>query len=498
MDLQWTDAQWISFFEKFGPAISLYHRLYELYTILRSEKVWIFTHNDVNSSTSKWNFSGVVLGDNTDTDAKLYIEIASLYGGTTVSVYKDSGKHYNDMVCQGTGSGILPYTITLAEKNDSGLTGTVTLFAVTPSSDIYLTLTQGMLAQINNLDVEDDFDARIKADLATVMAPIAGDLLTAIERIRTIVSTYLLSRFTSEKMETAENGVYFPDDSQATGGTVTIEDDGVFKYLEDNMEDNTPNLQALKANGIAYALPVEDANNTGEAEFAAVPGRQNLRKGKITFECTDATHGSETFEVSLMSERGVRLEANNDLVVDSTYRDSVLGLNDFIIRHKVTEVGESLNKFSTWVITGINDENSDSGVIYWEHSTATGFKLRGFSDAARANAVIETTTTVTGAGTYTFVALNDSGLAGSVVASGAISADPYQFSTSQTFFAVGDKIYMTTFNNFEGYISTFFARNLRYEFPTLPSLYTIPDEIGNRGFGPGFGELWKAIFLSWV
>lgn len=495
MDLQWTDAQWISFFEKFGPAISLYHRLYELYTILRSEKVWVFTHNDVNSYTSLWNFDGIVLGQNTDEDAKLYVEIASLYGGTTVSVYKASGKHYLDLVCQGTGSGPTPYTITLSEKNDSGLTGTVTVTGAVTSSDIYLTITQGMLAQLQNLSVEDDFDARIKADLQTVMAPIAGDLLTAIDRIRSVTSTYLLSRYASEKMETAENGVYFPDDSQATGGTVTIEDDGVFKYLEDNMEDNTPNLQTLKANSIAYATPVEDPNNTGEAEFAAVPGRQNLRKGKITFECTDGTHGSETFSVTLMSERGIRLEANNDLIVDSTYRDSVMGLNDFIIRRKVTEFLDTENIFSNWIITGVNDENSLYGRIYWRVDGSGN--LYGYSDAARTQLVAQNTS-LGPPGGYPIVAMNDSGLGGSFVYTGSPSGTPYDFYTEQTFFAEGDKVYMATYNNFQGYISTFFARNLRFEFPTLPSLYTVPDEIGNRGFGPGFGELWEAAFLAWV
>ena len=153
MDLNWSDAQWISFFEKFGPAISLYHRLYELYTILRSEKVWVFELNDINGYCSNWEFDGVVLGQNTDVDGKVYIEVASLYGGTTVSVYKASGKHYLDMVCQGTGSGLAPYQITLSEKNDSGLTGYVEVSGAVTTSDIQLILTQGMLAQIDNLEV---------------------------------------------------------------------------------------------------------------------------------------------------------------------------------------------------------------------------------------------------------------------------------------------------------------------------------------------------------
>jgi hypothetical protein len=264
------------------------------------------------------------------------------------------------------------------------------------------------------------------------------------------------------------------------------------------MFDNTPNLQTLLANSVGYAQPVEDANNTGDAEFAAVSGRQNLRNGKITFECIAATPGSEQFQVSTMTERGIRLEATNYLYVDQTFRDSVLGLNDFTIRHKVTEVGETSAVFSQWLITGIDADNSDNGQIYWKWDSGDNL-LKGYSDAARTNLVIQTSIINGGpAALHIFSAQNNSGLAGSVYYSGGVMPDPYQFSTTQTFFAVGDKIYMETFNDYGGYISTFFARNLRYEFPTVGISNTIPDAVGNRGFGPGFGVLREYTHVIWT
>ena len=487
MDLNWTDAQWISFFEKAGPSISLYHHLYELYTILRSKKVWVYTANDIDNDFAQWNLSGVVLGNNTNSNGIIWVSIANIYGGNTVSLYRDSGKHYSDMVAQGTGVGLYPQTIVLSETNSSGLSGTVLLDSALVSSDIYLVICQGLLAQIDNLDQEDDFDARYLADLQSVMAPIASDILNGIDRMRSVVSTYFLSRFGSEKMETAENGVVFPDDSQSTAGVVEIEDDGVFKYLLDAMADNTPNPQRLKDNNVGFEdVPVQDVNNVGEAVFTALDPRQNMRNGRITFECTGATFGSEQFSASTMTERGIRLEAANDLVVEQTFRDSVLGLNDFTIGRAVTEVADPDGKFSNYMVTGADDDNTTSGHIYLRYVHATT-EINAYSDAAR-TLVVANVAGVVGAATYTLTEQNDSGLTVQLDYAGGLGANS-DFEISVLAFAIGDKVYIETGNSWAGYLSTFFARNLRFEFLVDSALFTIPDGIGNRGFGPGFGVL---------
>ena len=91
-------------------------------------------YNDNNNQLSDWSFAGLSYGNNTDADGKLYIDLAVGGAGHQVSVYSDSAR--SALVAQGdiAASG----TVTLAEKNASGLTGTVVLTWTGADGDIYL------------------------------------------------------------------------------------------------------------------------------------------------------------------------------------------------------------------------------------------------------------------------------------------------------------------------------------------------------------------------
>ena len=80
---------------------------------------------------SGWSFSGAVKGTNTDPDGKLFVDV-TLSGGTyTISLYSAPQKASASKVAEGSTASALPQTITLSEQNTSGLSGSVTLESYT-------------------------------------------------------------------------------------------------------------------------------------------------------------------------------------------------------------------------------------------------------------------------------------------------------------------------------------------------------------------------------
>lgn len=96
--------------------------------------------NDTGNALSAWVLNGVRPGFNTDASAKIYVTLDDETPGAgqaRVSLYSDAAKL--NLVAQGSAAN--NNTITLAEQNNSGLSGTVALAAPTASdTDIELTI----------------------------------------------------------------------------------------------------------------------------------------------------------------------------------------------------------------------------------------------------------------------------------------------------------------------------------------------------------------------
>jgi len=76
---------------------------------------------DTDNELDSWSLSGIIIGFNTDSSSKLYVKLTDTAGTRKVEIFKDSNQTLQ--VAEGTlvGDG----TLTLAQKNGSGLSGTV-------------------------------------------------------------------------------------------------------------------------------------------------------------------------------------------------------------------------------------------------------------------------------------------------------------------------------------------------------------------------------------
>ena len=157
MDLGWSQDEWTEFFEKFGPLMSIYWTLFDSVLLMESNEAIMEAQDDPDRQLTYWELEGVRLGKNTDSFGRISCSIAALYGGTTVSLYKNHTRLHPEMVAQGTrvGNG----EVTLTEQNDSGLSGRVWLNGLAANTEIYINVYQGLLAQVGTLVERDKFDA---------------------------------------------------------------------------------------------------------------------------------------------------------------------------------------------------------------------------------------------------------------------------------------------------------------------------------------------------
>lgn len=86
---------------------------------------------DAHEQLSDWSVTGATMS-NTDAGT-LYWNLTNSGSTRTVNAYKDSAEAAGDLVLQGTSSG--DGTITLAEQNSSGLSGSVTVAYTTDDTD---------------------------------------------------------------------------------------------------------------------------------------------------------------------------------------------------------------------------------------------------------------------------------------------------------------------------------------------------------------------------
>jgi hypothetical protein len=97
---------------------------------------------DDNTQLSAWVLNGVRPHHNLEFNAgppvahKLYVDLVDATGTRTVTIWKDSGK--TQKVAEGSLAG--DGTITLAEQNNSGISGTVAVTYTTDDTDIVLTI----------------------------------------------------------------------------------------------------------------------------------------------------------------------------------------------------------------------------------------------------------------------------------------------------------------------------------------------------------------------
>lgn len=91
---------------------------------------------DDQNQLANWDFDGASKGSNTDSAGKVYVSLTNSGTTRTVSVYKDSAR--TQLVAQGQRDG--DGSVTLAEQDSSGLSGSVDVAYTQDDTDIYLIL----------------------------------------------------------------------------------------------------------------------------------------------------------------------------------------------------------------------------------------------------------------------------------------------------------------------------------------------------------------------
>jgi hypothetical protein len=429
-----------------------------------------------------WDLTGIKLGETTDSNGRIWIVVASLYGGTTVSLYNSILKTYPYLIAQGTrtGTGI----VTLSEMNSSGVSGTVVLDSVAASSDIYLDVVQGFLAQVSNMTEYDKFDAQVKALMKELGPNVTAAYEDAMRNLKD-GTLEMLRNFVPDKLSTAERSTVMYVETQAADGTVTVEFTGIGKYLINAMDDQTSPAGAQKVaeSGPWSFTDSVDPDNVGSGSLSWGP-YDHARPGLFTLECVvGGTIGLEEFEVSEKSDDGIRIVGPYRLKTDTTYKSIDLAIHDMTLIRDVTEVSDPENRFSNYTASGVDADNSDNGNLYFRYDKVANV-LYVYSDSAR-TALVAKATGITGPVTANFTEENDSGLSGSTDFNGVDpSTDDYDFQAIVSKFEEGDKIYSQLIEDasFEqAMINTFFGRLFGLVLPS--GVNTIPDGIANRGFG---------------
>jgi hypothetical protein len=482
--INWTQDEWIDFFEKFGPLMSIYWMLYDDVLVMEGNDVWLWER--LGDQFSNWQITGIKLGENTDGDGNIHVSIAALYGGTTVSLYNNSARTFPYLIAQGTrvGAG----AVTFSEMNSSGVSGTVDMDDTTATAVIYLEVVQGFLAQINNLTEYDQFDAQVKALLKEIGPNITGGYIGAVRNIKYGVLD-ILRGFAPDKLGTAEYSTVMFVETQATNGTVTVEFTGIGKYLINAMDDQVApaGVQTVyESNPWGFTDSV-DPNNVGSGVLTWAP-YDHARAGDFTLECVSGgTIGAEEFEVSEKSDEGTRITGSYRLKVAGVYRSVNLGISEMSLSRDVTEVLDPENRFSGYGISGVNASNSNGGNLYFTYDRV-GDILYAYSDATRLSMVAKAVGIAGGGGPVaaTLLEENDSGLTAFVTFNGTDpTTDLYDFQALASTFAKGDRFYsqLTEDGGWNrGMINTFFGRLFGLVLPSSTP-ETILDGIANRGFG---------------
>lgn len=418
-----TDAAYKTLFRKIGHFARRHRQLKNLREFFRRDRTHVLEFNEAADKLSAWTFAGVDYGVNTDEDGYLYVTLTDETPGAgqaRVSVYSDSAR--TALVAQGDAAD--GNTATLTAQNSSGLTGTVLLGTVgATNADIELLvvrdLPMGLILVLN----DDQYDADALAAARIGDAQIVALLDQAIQRnkgafevfARTVIKTFVTSTETEIFRHTVD------DDGT---GLLTLETKGILDDLNDHMADNPGGTaQYIADPNPTLSAWTADSDNDGVVSFTGDAAKDWAQDGTVKVQCTDATLGSEKFEVTFIdSITKATKKARKDATIKKAFVDPDVGLA-FTMNRSVSETNDGNNQLSSYAISGENADNTNGGVLYFAiRANGTDWDIQVFKTAngaannTTADLVAQGTTTASsGTETVTLVEQNASGLSGSVV-----------------------------------------------------------------------------------
>jgi hypothetical protein len=412
-----------SIFKKKGFWIDLIGRAKARRDFLKESQSRIQEMFEQQNKLSSWVFNGVLIGSNTDSAGFLYVKMdidQPAPGDVTVSVYKDSAQ--TQLVAEGSRAGA--GSVTLAEQNDSGLSGTVSYAGGgSDDTDIKLQVVQDARRRLAETysELDEDNTQLVKTIIGTALD---AELASAEALLSSLISAYedvYLRTWLVEELEIPSEFTTTLHDYEysisADGAVSIIRESGILGYLKDIMDDNSSEL-SLQPGTVSIGSEVADADNGGLVVFDSKAASQHSLPGTLHVICKDGTIGSARFSVelvpddlTLLGERSVL--ADNRAQIYQPYADGPTGVSFTINRGTPTESGDASAIFSNYSsISGESPDNSDDGILYFkvtrQATVGAEWKIEIFSDSARTSLVASATTAL-GAGNIS-ITMSGSGL----------------------------------------------------------------------------------------
>lgn len=477
VDLKKTQAEWTALFREFIQYARPLNQFINLRRRYVEDRNRVLEQFDVDQFTSNWKLSGVERGINSPEDGRLFVKIDDETPGAaqaTIGLFKDSALGAPDKVAEGNGAD--SSTVTLAEQNNSGISGTVDIGVVTASS------TDRVLA----IDIDEPLKARtafakdqvgniVLTKFLAQLDTIATNVLSLAVTLKSDLETNFIRRRLSDFLKSATVVVATSVDTIDTNGDVTVTLSGLLEELSDAMNDETVGgQQSIKPNAVTVATAEFDPDNTGQGTVTNISTRENAATGTLIFTCTSGVPDTldEVFSVIMKLVGGQILTPQLTLTAKKEWEASVVGVR-LKLNRTITDQNDGGNQVSNYVVNGETILNTDKGVIYQNLTDTAGTrKLEWFKDTART--LLVASGTKVGDGTIVLAEANVSGLSGS--ADVIYTGDDIDIIVNLNPFAVGDIFTVEVTNDEAGAIQTMFRAIFNFPIESNASP-TIPDTI---------------------
>lgn len=479
-DLQKTQAQWTDFFREFTEYMNPARLVIEQIRRFRQSRIIpLEQFEEPTGLISNWAFTGAKRGDNISEAGQLFIDVTDENPGANqalIEVWEDSAK--SSLVASGSGNNST--TITLAEQNNSGLSGTVDIGVI--------------IANINDIVLSLQIDERLKADAAfqtdqigLIMKGKFGTLMdnsdTTLSSLLTTIQTDIETNFILTRMadflQSTTTLIISATESADTNGDQQVTFAGLLFELSDSMEDESvAGVQSVLPNTVTTGTPNFDPDNTGSGALGVTSTRESAVTGTIEILCTAGvdTTLEESFSVNAILTDGGVVVSGITLQISKQWESAVIGARLQLTR-TITDTLDGSNQVSTYIVNGESLTNTDGGDIYQDLVDVAGTRtLTWYSDSARL--LITALGSRVGDGVVTMVEQNTSGLSGSALI--AFTVDDTDMVVNLNAFALNDRITMSITNDEAGILQTLIRSIWTFALPSNASP-TIPDDLVEEG-----------------
>lgn len=481
-----TQTNWNELFDRWAALIRPERRVAYLQDRFRSVKPKILTKVDISGQLSAWSFLNLNQWEDLSDDYLLYINVSDAGGDRTVDVYNSDSRAGGAKIATGTRTG--DGAITLAEANSSGVSGSVTVVFANQDDTIVLLIDPAYKESLDDLAAEttdddqsllrDDSDRNAKNTYDSIQNALAG------ERSKLLTDQdFFVFTVARDLIESGESFAAAVQENLQTGGSVTLDEEGVIKDLIDTMIADSQDLI-----GSSPVLGADALTSTDGSATITRSVQNWVRESKFRFTCnkTIDAAGPETFRV-VNDKLG---QAPNDLTFGAQFRSGALGLEYLLERSLIFVAGTSSSEGSAWTLSGESSNSVDMGTAggrLYANITSDGsahtillYRASGLADVD-----LVATGSIDGSAekSVTFTAENGSGLN---IACLFTWVDNGTFSLDLGAFAVDDFIEFSITTENSGLMAKYLGNRYRMEFPvdsSSPSLDTagalikIPEDI---------------------